>query len=794
MENLKGEVLPSREHSSGLLLLCSILRSVLIAIAWACVLVFVFWQITFNLPTWCWVHIKGKFWEDVRLGLELRNHMMEPGYYVVYGWDALFAITCIAPPLVAAVCISLARMLPKKEMTRADYKNMVRRIFAWEIPPRRFWLWCYSGMSLSEFLLIASWIAAHFVCLWSHMTYYQGRFDAWDALGLYYNVPKSVYALDRIAIAWGWILFVDFALLFFPISHSSFLNYMFGIPFPHLIRYHRWLGHVAMWTTTAHALFYYLYWIANPEIKFLHEFFDWGQRYSINLFAGSIAWFFGLALWFTSLDWIRRKYFELFYKTHFIGFVGFIIFAQMHYYWMWACWLPGLLLYAADLAVRLCQIQNTSTAIAKGVCEEDSVVMIKLSVDKNIKLSPLQDIYVAFPDISRWQYHPFSIAKGDTISACPLDGGSQEILISMKRYGKWTAEFIDRLKNGEVLAVRLSGPFGGETSFQWRKYDVVHLYAGGIGVVPLISLLQDMLSARGAGSQDDVPKHVVLYWCARHKAEFHLLTRDMAAALQEKWLSARLFYTGEESTVPTANPSFKSSKFNVDVGREVPETTNVDAGKSSSAPAESQRCGDVMISGASSFFWDYARPIQPKSFNELETLLVIVMTWIGGWCGLVLCQSFYSEYVETYFTRPKYWQAGLFYTVLLSVTSIGLPVAVVIFPRHLYRYLRYRRDDVIQASQLASAEDVYESPDHPSVSTTRVSFNELGLEVNIEQGRPDLRTALESIIVNEKASTRVAICCAGPEVMMNDCSNLVSQLKNNDEGVYLEYHRLAYQL
>jgi hypothetical protein len=42
----------------------------------------------------------------------------------------------------------------------------------------------------------------------------------------------------------------------------------------------------------------------------------------------------------------------------------------------------------------------------------------------------------------------------------------------------------------------------------------------------------------------------------------------------------------------------------------------------------------------------------------LETLLVIVMTWIGGWCGLVLCQAFVSEYVATYYTEAKYWKVG----------------------------------------------------------------------------------------------------------------------------------------
>ena len=76
---------------------------------------------------------------------------------------------------------------------------------------------------------------------------------------------------------------------------------------------------------------------------------------------------------------------------------------------------------------------------------------------------------------------------------------------------------------------------------------------------------------------------------------------------REKWLSIRLFYTGKDSKEQTAKPSFRSSKFNVDKGREVPETADVDAGKLSSAPSERPRSDDVKLSGASSFFWDYAR-------------------------------------------------------------------------------------------------------------------------------------------------------------------------------------------
>ena len=37
------------------------------------------------------------------------------------------------------------------------------------------------------------------------------------------------------------------------------------------------------------------------------------------MLAGTISWLGGCALWATSVEYCRRRFFELFYKTHIIG-------------------------------------------------------------------------------------------------------------------------------------------------------------------------------------------------------------------------------------------------------------------------------------------------------------------------------------------------------------------------------------------------------------------------------------------------------------------------------------------
>jgi hypothetical protein len=51
--------------------------------------------------------------------------MMEGDHSLLDGFDNQMVILLMAPPLVAALCVSVARMLPQRAKTRADYSNMV---------------------------------------------------------------------------------------------------------------------------------------------------------------------------------------------------------------------------------------------------------------------------------------------------------------------------------------------------------------------------------------------------------------------------------------------------------------------------------------------------------------------------------------------------------------------------------------------------------------------------------------------------------------------------------------------
>lgn len=56
--------------------------------------------------------------------------------------------------------------------------------------------------------------------------------------------------------------------------------------------------------------------------SFWNEFTDWGEISSINFLAGTIAYLFALVLWATSINWARRKLFEVSHRCDRVGETG----------------------------------------------------------------------------------------------------------------------------------------------------------------------------------------------------------------------------------------------------------------------------------------------------------------------------------------------------------------------------------------------------------------------------------------------------------------------------------------
>eukprot|EP00887_Chlorella_sp_A99_P007397 scaffold2.g7397.t1 len=102
----------------------------------------------------------------------------------------------------------------------------------------------------------------------------------------------------------------------------------------------------------------------------------------------------------------------------------------------------GLLLYAADLVLRAGQAANLSAIAAAEVDAASGVATLRLRADPVLRHRPLSEAWVLLPMLSRWQWHPFTIASG----------GGSAITMHVKTYGGWTSRLAAALRARQPLA------------------------------------------------------------------------------------------------------------------------------------------------------------------------------------------------------------------------------------------------------------------------------------------------------------------------------------------------------
>jgi ferric-chelate reductase len=88
------------------------------------------------------------------------------------------------------------------------------------------------------------------------------------------------------------------------------------------------------------------------------QLFDWAPHKVAN-FAGVIALLAGVAMWITSIGWVRKKYFETFYWTHHLYNV-FALFMAFHVgEVLFNIAFCGVFLFVFDRFLRFCQSRSS---------------------------------------------------------------------------------------------------------------------------------------------------------------------------------------------------------------------------------------------------------------------------------------------------------------------------------------------------------------------------------------------------------------------------------------------------
>ena len=361
-------------------------------------------------------------------------------------------------------------------------------------------------------------------------------------------------------------------------TRNGVLYLVFGVPFERAIRIHKMFGRFMLIFSYAHVISMLIGGTETATVK-------WSNAFSINAhnnWPGPVALFAWTMLLLTSLPYVRRHYFEMFYWFHLnFWFMG-NLFSILHdrknvIIWIIASVVPlwvdiGIRWYTklakksklvryeiiSEDLVKLVVVRNEGKDWPGGAFDYHPGSYIWLSVDvpsdkRTEELMPKIKVPGGPPaGVPSWiWFHPITISS--------FDEKTGEITVFIKRFGKSTEQWSGQLVatmlavskakiSVDDIRVHIGGP-NGTLQVEPDAMDHCVLTAGGIGVTPMAAILEDRVRKVSKGL---VTGKTTLLWTTRAAEEiaaFGYLFQSIADLPKDKKIlfDVRIFKTGKAS-------------------------------------------------------------------------------------------------------------------------------------------------------------------------------------------------------------------------------------------------------
>lgn len=416
---------------------------------------------------------------------------------------------------------------------------------AWMPKRIRGWL----RMTRGEF--VGMWITKWFIMVtaiyWLHDHSFNGAWQgtAKAAAGSAYGYV-GMSASERWARGFGQLAVTFLSLLLFAASRHSVMHRLLGTSWESFLWVHRVLGYLMLLFSVLHMA---IWWVRyNEEGLMPKEIFRVPSHNptSIDNFTVPLAtlatWLLIICMGGFALEPVRRRYFELFYYSHLLAAYIIIPVTLWHAAAGWEYMLPGLTVWFFDRLVRAVRSSETVRVLSAIAVQEGETGVVEIKFVTTSKtlmaLSPGQYVFVNVPEISLFEWHPF------TISTCACEATPYLSLhIKGMGAGSWTQRLNDLVKkHGSSFTLAVDGPHG--TPIHEDLYTDLFLIAGGIGITPCAAIFAMLKQKRFDSALQGGPctRRLRLVWAVRE----HCLLE---------------FFAGHLSTTPDADGSFNDASF-----------------------------------------------------------------------------------------------------------------------------------------------------------------------------------------------------------------------------------------
>lgn len=363
--------------------------------------------------------------------------------------------------------------------------------------------------------------------------------------------------IHRLANPAGYCATIALSLFMVPVAKQSPLLAAIRWSPVQALGFHVWAGRVCFFMTFLHGTLYVLDYGLKGKFSFwpnvitgmiphgkcwsfqsIWAFQSGSHCYQIWRNAtGLVSGLSLLLLVTTSLNYIRRRNYRFFYVSHIICSSVMLIFAIFHFYWIAIYLVPGLIYYLAcslpivvqQLAVFFIDggtmLKECKVLASSNGCMELTFAKFILRGDE--VQSPAY-VRICVPELSM-MWHPFTVPHIG-------DGRVNELKLLIRRSGYFTSALHKRLRQSSKPppTILVDGFYQGSDWLSHAvKHDAVLMVSGGIGVTPMLPLLQ-LLFKQSKSSIPQRTQLVCFHWFCRDEGLIrHVVIEYMKTILND---------------------------------------------------------------------------------------------------------------------------------------------------------------------------------------------------------------------------------------------------------------------